>query len=258
MEPLIEFERISVMRGKTPALTDLSLKIGIGEHVAILGPNGCGKSTLIKTITRDCYPVLEEGSSVRILGRESWNIFELRGMLGIVSGDLTAACNRDISGRDVVLSGFFSSIGIWPHQEVTLSMLESAERAMASLEVSHLGDRSMDEMSTGEARRVLIARALVHAPRALILDEPSVGLDLAAQHELRLTFRKLAQAGVAIIMVTHHVSDLIPEIQRVVLMRGGRILADGPTPQVLTESTLSELFRRPLRLAQRDGYYSLW
>src|SRR5437867_13007043 len=158
---LIEFERISVMRGPTLALDNVSLKIGIGEHVAMIGPNGCGKSTLIKTITRECYPLLE-GSWARIMGRETWNIFDLRALLGIVSSDLMMSCTRDISGRDIVLSGFFSSIGVWPHQEITADMNGRAERAMAMLEVSHLADRSTDEMSTGEARRVLIARPRGH------------------------------------------------------------------------------------------------
>jgi len=258
MESLIEFEKISVIRGRTVALDDVSLKIGIGEHVAILGPNGCGKSTLIKTITRECYPLLHNSSSLRILGKESWNVFELRALLGIVSSDLMTSCTRDFSGRDIVLSGFFSSIGVWPYQEITFAMHESAERTMAMLEISHLGNRFVDEMSSGEARRVLIARALFHDPQALIMDEPSVALDLSAQHELRLTLRKLAKSGVTIIMVTHHVSDLIPEIQRVVLMNQGRIIADGPKRQMLIESTLSELFRRPLQLSERDGYYNLW
>ena len=246
------------MRGTTIALDDVSLKIGIGEHIAILGPNGCGKSTLIKTITRECYSLIRPGSSVRILGEERWNIFELRALLGIVSTDLMVTCTRDISGRDVVLSGFFSSIGVWPHQEITSEMYDRAERAMAMLEVSHLAGRFTDEMSSGEARRMLIARALVHDPRALVLDEPSVALDLSAQHELRLIFRKLAQSGIGIVMVTHHLSDLIPEIQRVLLMNRGRIIADGPTKEVLVESKLSELFGRPLQLSERDGYYNLW
>jgi len=254
---LIEFERISVMRGPTLALDNVSLKIGIGEHVAILGPNGCGKSTLIKTITRECYPLLE-GSWARIMGRETWNIFDLRALLGIVSTDLMMTCTRDISGRDIVLSGFFSSIGVWPHQDITSEMVERAERAMATLEVSHLAGRFTNEMSTGEARRMLIARALVHNPRTLILDEPSVALDLAAQHELRLILRKLAQSGIGIVMVTHHVSDLIPEIDRILLMNRGRIIADGPKDEVLVESKLSELFGRPLQLSKRDGYYNLW
>ena len=246
------------MRGKTVALEDVSLRIGVGEHIAVLGPNGCGKSTLIKTITRECYPLIEDGSSVRILGEQRWNVAELRMLLGIVSTDLMTTCTRSVTGRDIVLSGFFSSIGIWPHQEVTRAMHKRAERAMAMLEVFHLADRRTDEMSSGEARRVLLARALVHDPRALILDEPSIALDLSAQHELRLILRKLAKSGIGIVMVTHHLSDLIPEIARVVLMNRGRIVADGPTQQMLVEWRLSGLFGRPVELSMRDGYYNLW
>ena len=256
--PLIEFERVTVMRGKTIALKDVSLRIGVGEHIALLGPNGCGKSTLIKTITRECYPLIEDGSFVRILGAQRWNVAELRKLLGIVSTDLMTTCTRSVTGRDIVLSGFFSSIGIWPHQEVTRAMHERAESAMAMLEVFHLADRRTDEMSSGEARRVLLARALVHDPRALILDEPSIALDLSAQHELRLILRKLAKSGIGIVMVTHHLSDLIPEIARVVLISQGRIVADGPTRQMLVESRLSDLFGRPVELSVRDGYYNLW
>ena|SRR5579883_3223568 len=255
---LIEFQHVSVMRGHTLALNDVSLKVGVGEHIAILGPNGCGKSTLIKAITRDCYPLIQEGSSVRILGQERWEVWELRKLLGIVSADLMATCTRDVSGRDIVLSGFFSSIGIWPHQEITPEMHRKAEEAMAMLEVSHLADRFTDEMSSGEARRMLLARALVHDPHALLLDEPSTALDLSAQHELRVILQKLAASGIGIVMITHHLSDLIPEIDRVVLMKRGRIVADGPKHEVLIESKLAELFGRPVELSERDGYYNLW
>ncbi len=264
MQPsLIEFDRISVMRGETLALTDVSLRIAAGEHLAILGPNGCGKSTLIKAITRECYPLMQRDGvpiphSLKILGRDRWNVVELRSMLGIVSSDLMTACANDAKGRDIVLSGFFSSIGIWPHHEVTEEMQHATDEALALMEVSHLGDRWTDEMSSGEARRILLARALVHKPKALILDEPSTALDLFAQHELREILRKLAATGIGIVMVTHHLSDLIPEMARVILMRGGRIVADGPTASTLTSDGLSALFGLKLELTERDGYYNLW
>ena len=181
------------MRGANTALRDLSLTIGAGEHVAILGPNGCGKSTLIKTITRECYPLARPETTVSILGRTRWNVFELREMLGIVSNDLMAQCTREITGFDMVLSGFFSSIGIWPNHEVTGEMRAENRRGSGLLEAPHLARKPVDEMSSGEARRILIARALVHSPKALLLDEPSTSLDLFAQHELREMVRKLAR-----------------------------------------------------------------
>ena len=255
---LIEFEHVSIMRGPVTAVRDVSLKIGVGEHVAILGPNGCGKSTLVKAMSKECNPVVEEGSWVRVFGRDDWNVFALRTMLGIVSSDLMERCTRMVSGRDIVLSGFFSTIGIWGYQNVTADMIQRAERALEMMESSHLADRFTDEMSSGEARRVLLARALVHDPRALILDEPSTALDLSAQYELRAILRKLAQSGIGIVMVTHHLSDLIPEIERVILMSEGAVVADGPSREVLTAPRLSALFGRPLELLERDGYYNLW
>jgi iron complex transport system ATP-binding protein len=250
---LLDMRRVSVMRGARTVLHAIDLRIGVGEHVAILGPNGCGKSTLIKTVTRECYPLMEAGSSMTILGEERWDVFELRAVLGIVSNDLMAACTRGITGRDVVLSGFFSSIGIWPHHQV-----EKTERVLARLEASHLSGRLVSEMSSGEARRVLIGRALVHDPKALLLDEPSSSLDVFAQHELRRILRELARSGIGLILVTHHLADIIPEVERVVLMREGRLLQDGPKQEVLTAANLGRLFGLPVTLARRDGYYHLW
>ncbi len=256
--PLIELRNVTVMRGDNIALRDFSLTIGAGEHVAILGPNGCGKSTLIKTITRECYPLARAGSSVEILGRSLWNVVDLRGMLGIVSNDLMTQCTREITGFDVVLSGFFSSIGIWPNHHVTDGMREKASEVLAFLDAAHLAGKPVDEMSSGEGRRMLIGRALVHGPSALLLDEPSTSLDLFAQHELRETVRKLARSGIGILLVTHQLSDIVPEIDRVILMRDGRIAADGPKEATLTAAALKDLFGVEVELARRDGYYHLW
>ena len=219
-------ERIRVMRGEKLVLHDVSLRIGVGEHVAILGPNGCGKSTLIKTIARECYPLARDGSRMAIFGKERWNIFDLRPLLGVVSNDWMALCTREITGRDAVLSGFFGSVGVQPYHCVTPEIERKAGDILALLEISHLAERNVTEMSSGEARRVLLARALVHDPRALVLDEPSNSLDVFAQHELREILRKLARAGIGIILVTHHLADIIPEIDRVILMRAGRVVAD--------------------------------
>ena len=157
-----------------------------------------------------------------------------------------------------MLSGFFSSIGIWPNHHVTAEMRDKASGVLALLEAPHLAPKPVDEMSSGEARRVLIGRALVHGPRALLLDEPTTSLDLFAQHELRETIRKLAQSGIGILLVTHHLSDIIPEIDRVILMRDGKIVADGAKTELLTARSLKELFGVDVELAQRDGYYHLW
>jgi len=255
---LLELHNIRVMRGQKIALNDLNLRIPANEHVAILGPNGCGKSTLIKTITRECYPVVRENSSMSILGRESWNVFELRAMLGIVSNDLMLSCTGDATGRDVVLSGFFSSTNIFPNHIVNATQRDQAHAALERLRVSHLANRPVCEMSSGEARRVLIARALVHNPRTLLFDEPCNSLDLSAQQSLRQTMRDLANSGIGIILVTHELADIVPEIQRVVLMKNGRIYADGSKEEILEAERLGTLFGVQVDIARRDGYYHMW
>ena len=244
--------------GTTLALDRLDLVIQSGEHVAILGPNGCGKSTLIKTITRECYPLSQDDSSLTIMGRRNWNIFDLRSHLGIVANDFEPTRIQELTGRELVLSGFFSSMGTWPHQHVTATMRDKAERVLDTLDALHLGDRRIVEMSSGEARRIWIGRALVHDPQTLLLDEPTNSLDIRASHEVRETMRKLARAGTGILLVTHHLSEIVPEIGRVILMRSGKIFADGPKDQVLTLDNLSSVFGLGVELAQRNGYYHVW
>ena len=256
--PLLEFENVFVQRGNRLALNGLTLNINAGEHVAILGPNGSGKSTLIQLITRECYPLARPHSKMRILGQSNWNIFELRAHLGIISNDLMARCTRDITGRELVLSGFFGSIGIWPNHHVLPEMESAAEAAMARMEVAHLANRWLDELSSGEARRLLIARALIHHPDTLLLDEPTTSLDLGAQRGMRDHLRALAASGVSLLLVTHHLEEIVPEIERVVLLREGTVDADGPKAEILTPDKLSPVFGIPLEISRTDGYYRAW
>ncbi len=255
---LLDLQNVRVFRANKIALDDINLRVQANEHVAVLGPNGCGKSTLIKLITRECYPVVRQGSSMTILGRERWNVFGLRTLLGIVSNDLMLSCTGAATGRDVVLSGFFSSTAVFPNHRVEPAHFERAEAALARLEVLHLADRAVKEMSSGEAKRILIARALVHEPKTLVFDEPTNSLDVFAQHSLRGMMQSLAQSGIGIVLVTHHVSDIIPEIKRVVFMQSGRIVADRPKEDLLETQQLSRLFGMPVDIVRRDGYYHLW
>ena len=256
--PLIDFQEITVMRDETVALDRLSLSIAAGENVAIIGPNGCGKSTLLKTITRELYPLYSEGSSARILGREQWDVAELREHLGVVSNDLFARSERNPTGLEVVVSGFFSSFGLWPHHEPTPEMFERSRAALRQMGVEHLADRRYGDTSSGERKRVLISRALVHDPQTLILDEPSDSLDLAMLKDLQSRLRTLAQAGTGVVLVTHHLHEIIPEIMRVVLLKRGRVFRDGPKREVLSREILSALYEIDVEPIERDGFYQYW
>lgn len=257
--PLIEYHNVKISRGRRVVLDGINLAIALGENVAIIGPNGAGKSSLIKTINREFYPYASNnGSYLRILGKERWDVFELRSLLGIVAADLLFGSTRRLNCREVILSGFFSSIGIWPHQQITAAMERRVDEIMRLLKIAHLDGRNVAEISTGEQRRVLIGRALVHKPKALLLDEPSSSLDLGAAHQLRQILRSIAQSGTGIIVVTHNLTDIIPEIKRVILLKDGNIFADGVKDDVLTADALSRLFGGSFELRRRDGYYYLW
>jgi iron complex transport system ATP-binding protein len=257
--PIVEFKHVSVDHGAFRALDDITLAIHAGEHTAIVGPNGSGKSTLLKVLTRECYPrLLEPPPEVRILGQEAWRLFDLRAALGIVTNELVEKCMKPYPLRETVLSGFFGSIGVWPNHVVTSAMEEKAREVMERLEIADLAEREMTAMSSGEQRRAVIARALVHDPRALVLDEPTNSLDIHSTRELRRTLRRLAQAGITIVLVTHHLPDIIPEIGRVVALKRGRILADGPKAQILRAETLSAIFDTPVEVLETSGYYHMW
>jgi iron complex transport system ATP-binding protein len=179
-------------------------------------------------------------------------VFELRAMLGIVTPDLIAACSTDATGRDVVLSGFFSSTRIFRHHMPDAAQAARADELLARFGVSHLADVAVSHMSSGEAKRVLIARALVHDPSSLLLDEPGNALDVAAHSALLDTMSTLARAGIGIVLVTHHVAEIVPEIERVVMLKEGRVMADGPKAELLTSERISELFGVRAQV-HRDG-----
>jgi iron complex transport system ATP-binding protein len=235
------------------ALRGISFSIDAGEHAAILGPNGSGKSTLIKVITRECYA--RQPGRVRIWGQESWGLFDLRALLGIVTNDLVETCTKPYSALETALSGFFGSIGIWPNHHVTAEMERKARAALQFFDVEHLADHALTEVSSGEARRVVFARALVHAPKALLLDEPGNSLDIRAQHEVREAMRKLAQSGVSILLVTHHLPDIIPEIRRVIALKNGSIFCDGAKEEVLNDLKMTKLFDHEVLIDHKNGFY---
>lgn len=255
--PLIEIQNATIYRGDTRVFDGLNLSIGQREPAAILGPNGSGKTTLLKLINRELYPVHRKESWVRILGKESWNVWELRAQIGIVSHDLQNRYDDSNTGLEVVLSGFLSSIGIHGSlaNRLTREQADQALAVMAELGVESFANTPLRRMSTGQQRRCLLSRALVHDPHTLILDEPTAGLDLAASFDYVRRIRKLANAGKNIVLVTHLLNEIPPDIDRVILLRKGEIVADGAKTSVLTEENLRKTYDTDINIAIVDGYY---
>ncbi len=261
--PFLHLQHVSVARGDSTVLHDIGLDIRRGEHIAILGPNGCGKSTLIKAMTCELYPLVLPGMQVEIFGRSRWDVTELRRRLGVVTCEVPPKAALQTNAMDTVITGFFSSSTLWPNLTVTDEMRTAAVAALEQVGATYLAEKKLGELSAGQQKRVLIARAMVGSgavasERVLLLDEPSNALDLAAQAELRQTMRDLASAGTGLILVTHHIADVVPEIERVIFMRDGRIVGDGTRAEMLTEQRLYELFGTRVSLAERDGFLHAW
>ncbi len=255
--PLIDIRNATIYRGETRVFDGLNLAIGQHEQAAILGPNGSGKTTLLKVINREIYPVRRDDSWVRILGRETWNVWELRAHIGIVSHELQMRYRNTTTGLDVVLSGYLSSVGIHGllSRQLTHEQKEHAAVVMRELGIESLAATPLRNMSTGQQRRCLLGRALVHSPDTLILDEPTAGLDISASFDYLARVRRQIAGGKNIVLVTHLLNEIPPDIRRVILLREGRIVADGRKEQVLTEENLQQTYDTRVRIARVDGYY---
>jgi iron complex transport system ATP-binding protein len=261
--PILELIGATVVKGDRAVLDGVTLTIRDGEHTAILGPNGAGKSILVSLLTHAERPLAPPDGApapVRVFGRDDWDIFELRRLLGVVSASLHVhfvAGNSEgrIRADAAVVSAFLASYGILRYGSVTDEMRTRAAAALEAVGAAHLATRFLDQLSSGEARRVMLARVLVTAPRALVLDEPTTGLDLAARHAFMERVRAIARAGTTIILVTHHLEEIVPEIERVVLLRAGRIVGDGPKAQMLVPERLSRVFDLPVAIERADGYH---
>jgi iron complex transport system ATP-binding protein len=254
MSNFIEFRKVSVMRNSRKILDDISVNIGCEENVVLMGPNGSGKSTFIKLIIGEIYPSYTGDDIIfKVFERVRWDIRDLRSRLGIVNSELKHCFHNKVNGLEVVLSGFFSSFGIFGNHIIKKAMVKKAESVIDFLEVSSLKYRKFKTMSSGEVKRFLIARALVNSPKILILDEPSNNLDIASSIKLHKTIRKILNFGTKILLVTHSVSDVVPEIDRFIFFKSGRIFADGERGIFFNSDKLSSLFGIKIILNENSG-----
>ncbi len=255
---MIHLRHVTVKRQNRLLLDDLSLDIEEGQHVAIIGPNGAGKSTLVRVITKDIHPIQSEDMEMTIYGKRLWNVFDLRTRLGIVSDRLAELCNTSFKAEEIVISGFFSSIGISFSHTVTDSMRERSKAMMEFMEVYHLANKPMNRLSSGETKRILIARALVHDPSTLILDEPASNLDLKTQRTFKESIRSIAKQGRNILLVTHDLANIIPEIDHVIILKEGKLYMQGDKKRLLKQDILSDVYETNVYVDHHDGWYKAW
>lgn len=254
---IIDFENINVGYDEKIVLKDITLKIKEKEHWAILGANGSGKSTLMKLIQSEIHPRKTNPFKKEILGKSTYSVFELRKNLGIITNDLHNYFAREASfltGYKVVLSGHYSSVGVFTFQDFSEEQLSKAKEVMKFLEIKHLTSKKVNEMSTGELRKCIVGRALIHNPKAFILDEPTVGLDIKAQINFIKILKKLSKEA-SIILVTHHLEEIFEEITKVALIHNNTIFKSGDKKELLTSENLSTVFDTKLHLNEKNDRY---
>ena len=252
--PYLDLRAVDAWLGPRLVFQDLNLTLKTREHTVILGPNGAGKSALIKLLSREIYPVVKANSWLRIFGSSTVNLWELRSRIGLVTQDLQVGYPGGVEASDVVLSGFFGSGGIGRSQRPSPAQRQRVGELMVRLGLADLAQRPFRELSDGQRRRLLLARALVHDPEVLVLDEPTNGIDLRARHQLLAILRDLARGGTTLLLVTHQIEAIIPEISRCVMLRKGEVVGDGSAADLLQAGPLSALFETPLTVCSAGGY----
>ena len=268
--PFLQLRNAVVRRAGRVILTVDAFELACGENIALLGPNGSGKSTFVKLVTREMLPLHRDEPPVLFKGCDRATLAEVKRSLGVVSSTMQEQMTVHLPAVDIVAGGLYGALGI-PQAVAAADADAARDRALATmglLGIADLAARDAMTLSTGQARRALIARALVRDPEALVLDEPCTGLDPEGMFYVRRSMRALAQAGKSIVLVTHYPEDVIPEIARLVLVKDGAVFADGPKERLLSDDTMSALFDVPLRVkrtavpalaknAEEDAYFSL-
>jgi len=255
-ERILSVSDLSVQRGGTQILRNVSWNIHRGEHWAILGSNGSGKTSLLLALTGYLMPTR---GKIELLGEQfgqsDWRT--LRERVGLVSASILQRIPIHELALDAVLSGRKAQLGNWG--ETSTEEIEQAENLLDQVRASHLADRPWRVLSQGERQRILIARALMADPALLILDEPCAGLDPVAREQFLHFLQQMAESPDApsLIFVTHHVEEIIPAISHVLAMRAGRTFAAGEKEKVLQTDTLSSVFNAEVTLTSRNGKYQL-
>ncbi|MBM6549541.1 ABC transporter ATP-binding protein [Marinomonas ostreistagni] len=255
---MIELKNITAFQGDKKVFENFNVHIGQGEKVAILGPNGAGKSTFLKLITRELYPVVKDDSHIKLFDLERVTIWDLRKQIGLISQDLQEDYTPYTTAIEVILSGFFGAIGQHGHLTPSAEQIDQAKQMLNYVGMGDYKETHFQRLSTGQKRRLLIGRALIHKPQALIFDEPSNGLDIKASALLLNIMRDYAKPDNSLLLTTHHIGEIIPEIQRVILIKHGAVIADGAKEEVLTSEVLSDLYDTPVKLDKHNDYYHIW
>ena len=253
-ELFLEIKDATVWQGETEALRRISLELTLGESVAVLGPNGAGKSTFLKVLTGELRPAAMQGAECRLFGEKFWDLDTLRERMGVVMPEEVNRFDPEEVVFDVVISSLRGAYGRTRQMRFSKADKRAAVEAIEKVDLLSCAEKRFGELSSGEQRRFLVARALVHDPEVIVLDEPSTALDFSASLRLNELLRELEREGRTLVWVTHHPEEIPPEVGRVILLKDGRVFRDGPSRKTLTSEALSELYDLPLQVRWSGGW----
>lgn len=257
LSKLLEIRDAEVRRRGKAILHIDDFAMDEGESVAIVGPNGCGKSTFVGLLTRDVHPLHRDIPPVVFRGNPNMSLADTKKCTGYVAPALDLRLERHMLVIEYVIASLFGTLLIPKFVEVEDAQYDAAMAALEEIGADSLAYRDVQTLSTGQLRRVHIARALVHDPDILVLDEPTTGLDPEGMYLVRETMELLASSGRSIFLVTHYLEDIPPSVERVLMLKDGAVEADGKKEELLDQKAVSALFEIPIEVEERDGRYAM-
>lgn len=255
---ILDIANASVRRAGKTILDNVSFSLEEGVHTAIIGPNGAGKSTLMGVMCKNVHPLAKDDYSYSLFGRPRWSVSDIRKVVGHVSQADSLLANTTYTVFEIVVSALYSAIGLDFHIELSPSDIQKADRQIEKVGLERLRNKAVNTLSSGERAKALIARSAVNDPPLMLLDEAGNALDFPSRAGFRHTISRYAREGKTIVMVTHELSEIIEEVRRIVVMKDGRIVADGPKDEILNESLLSDVYGQKVYIDRRGSLYSAW
>ena len=248
-------KNIYVYMDRKEILSNINIDLNYGENTLILGPNGSGKSTLLKLLNRSIYPINSKNSTFKLFNKETVNIWDLRKKIGFLFKEMEERVNNGVNLYDVIISGFSGTFNSRYSNLITEFDKRKINKLISEWDLKNIVYDQFNSLSDGQKRRGLIARALVYEPKILVLDEPFCNLDIKSNFILNQNLTRLMKRSVNIVYVTHNLESILPETNKIILMKEGKIFKIGKTNEVLNSKNISDLFNISINVVEEKGYW---
>ena len=236
-------------------IKNLSIKLFYNERTIILGPNGSGKSSIVDLINRNIYPLVEKGSYFKIFNEELIDIWKVRKYISTVNNEIKLRINKDLKVKDVLLSGLYGRFCKINNPKI--EELNKVKELIDKMFLNDIADKEFGYLSDGERQISIIARAIINNPKVLILDEPSVNLDLRSRIFLVEKIKNLSQLGICILCITHDISIITKDYSRLIFLKDRKIIRDGKPSELMNSKNINQLFDIDIELIENSNSWDV-